>query len=599
MKEINADGLIGYLDYLVAINKTIIMAGIFERSAYKTKALGAKFGTSKFSVRYKTYLTKSNIPYHVSYVRVPIGSGRDQFWYTQAVSGEIGKSYFVTTTEDLDEDFYNYLMRNYKLPLLKNWAHQILVEALEKRHIIMEYPEIVYGDCPKALKLHGKTVPIEDLRFFGIKLSEEALEEIVSFLLRTRKIFISKLPQSPLDFKDFNGYIQHYGGSLVKNLEKEIIPLCELNGQVETLALRHKRLYPQQAACVNGILALKKQGISYGIMNQSMGVGKTIQGMSVIEAYFVDKYKKNHPSLTLKDIYLNENVINYRAIIMSPGHLVEKWAAEIKAEIPYAKVTILKTFSQLLELRERGKERCNGREFYILSKDFCKLGSQMSPIPSQIKKRYVSVSICKNCFEERNIVFYKQGTGRDAHCPECKGTEFISHPLRQKKILGLVCPHCGELLTTSGQADKILRAFASGDENTVTLKPKDFAKKTTTNSVCKLCQTALWGVNSKPIDCGGEFSKWVNRPPKWRKISHFKNKKRKSRESAFVLRGHEDEYLISAGIKKDDFEYLSSDYGPRKSAPSTFIKKYLKGYFDFCILDEIHKCASSKLMMVM
>ena len=74
---------------------------------------------------------------------------------------------------------------------------------------------------------------------------------------------------------------------------------------------------------------------------------------------------------------------------------------------------------------------------------------------------------------------------------------------------------------------------------------------------------------------------------KWRKVSHFANFTKKSRESGFVLKGHEEEYL--KGKVSDGMEYAPTTYGPRKIAPSWYVKKHLKGYFDFCILDEAHK----------
>lgn len=59
------------------------------------------------------------------------------------------------------------------------------------------------------------------------------------------------------------------------------------------------------------------------------------------------------------------------------GRKVER---EHEEEIPYAKAVIIKTFQQLIDIREAGRERKNGKEFYIMSKDFCKLSYQRVPI---------------------------------------------------------------------------------------------------------------------------------------------------------------------------------------------------------------------------
>lgn len=587
MQEINCDGLIGYLDFLVADGNHILIAGIFDRTAYKTKAIGAKFGSTNIRVGYKTYDAKlKGANYSVSYKSIPLGSGRDHFWYCLAQSEEIGEQYLVTTEESRDEDVYNYLMKHYKLPLLKRWIPEILREA-DGRLIETVWVKTSFGSSTsKVLRIHGQSVAARDMLIYKINMSDAEFESVISSLLRSKRIYISDVPQKPLGFKDFNDYIAKYGSSLVENLEKEITPLCELKGNVDSLALKHKRLYPQQAACVNGMLALRNAGVKYGILNEGMGVGKTCQGMSIPEAYFVDKWLKAHPGSTLKAAYLDKDGINYRVFVMAPGHLVEKWAQELKAEIPFAKVEIITAFSQLIALRERGKKR-HGREFYILSKDFCKLGSQLAPIPTKVTHQYVSLHICKDCYNERGLVFYKQGSGRDAECPDCHGKNFMTYPLRVRKVKGLICPSCNELLTSTSSASAIMQAFEDGEEGSILLRPKNFAKKSTRNSSCPLCGAMLWGTNVKPLNYGGHFADLAGRPAKWRKISHFKNCKKKTRETAFVLKGHESEYLGANGVT--EYDYLASDYGPRKSAPSAFIKKYLKGYFDFCILDECHK----------
>lgn len=591
MLEINMDGLNGYADFIMTVGKEVFAAGIFDRSKIKTRALGCRFGVYPIYARNKDYTTRNENGYNVDYMRIPLGTGRDQFYYALVTSKDIGNKYFVTIEESLEEDLYDYLMQNFKLPLLKWWMMPLLNELLNKRLVTREYPGISFGDAPKKLRIKGRDISPRELCIYDMSdLNDASLESVVSDLLRRKIIWISQKNIPAMQFKDFDEYIQRYGGSLVKNLENEIQPLCDLKGTVDTLALKHKRLYPQQAACTNGIIALKKSGVRYGIMNEGMGCGKTIQAMSVVEAYFIEEYLRKNPQKTLKDAYV-DGVINYRVIIMAPGHLVEKWAAEIRKEIPFAKVTILHKFSQLCEIRDRGKAR-NGKEFFVLSKDFCKLGSQVSPIPTMVRQQYPVVSVCKDCYTERGLVFYKKYNGCKGVCPDCGGHNFMKYRLRgYGKMKGLICPECGELLLNSSNISGMISKleYGSSDDLSITLGPTDFAKKTVTNSRCTYCNSLLWGVNSKPIDMGGEYSSWTQRKPKWRKIGHYKNCHRKSKSSAFVLKGYENDYLCSHGIRQDDYWTMASEYGPRKSAPSAFIKKYLKGYFDFALLDEVHK----------
>ena len=589
---VNVDGICGYADFIIKNEgDQLLAAGLFERSKVKARSIGCKFGHNSFQIGYHRYST-GKMAYDVDYTRIPLRGGRDFFYYVLACSRELGENYLITTEATLEDDLYDFFMQRYKLPLLKWWVTPLSVLA-QDRHLISvsrgwrAYEESQAGTI---VCLHGKEICLSDIQVYDFSaLDDVRFQELVSQALRERKCWITQREIAPLEFKTFDEYISKYGPSLVENLEKTIDPLCELKGQVDGLALKHKRLYPQQAACVNGVMALRRSGVKYAIMNEGMGTGKTIQGASVVDAYFVEDYLAKHPGKTLKDAY-QKDVISYRAIIMAPGHLVEKWKEEIEKEIPFAKGIILKDFSQLVMLREHGKQR-DGKEFYILSKDFCKLGSQISPIPTMVRWKYPAASICSDCFSDSGAVRYQKGSGKSAVCPECGGKRFQPYPLMWLgKRNGLICPSCGELLLSIKNPEKAFSTDGDdedGNSPEYVLTPKDFESPTAMNQSCYHCGAPLWGVNVKNIDCGGEYSKYTKRAPKWSKISYYKNFHKKAKKTSFVLKGHMMELIDACGVR--EYEPLKQEYGPRKTAPSLFIKKYLKGYFDFCILDEVHK----------
>ena len=63
-----------------------------------------------------------------------------------------------------------------------------------------------------------------------------------------------------------------------------------------------------------------------------------------------------------------------------------------------------------------------------------------------------------------------------------------------------------------------------------------------------------------------------------------------------MLKGHENEYLNSRGLPtqpsrwaEEQITWTDNISGPRKASPAQYIKKHLKGFFDYCILDEAHK----------
>lgn len=584
--SMSGGGVDVFCDFVVTTKgeQKVLLAGYLERAKSKVRSVSCCFGTNiLIYVGHESLLTHGST---FSTIYKPVRMGRDRFVYAFTLNKEIGTKYLCTTTQSLHRDFFHFLMNHFHLPLLEEWTPRILKKCMEQKYVQSIPFSYKMTDSKRCVPIHGTQVPIQSLGFLDVSgLSEEGLKEIVSDALMKRQIYISPNEQKPLEFKSFDDYIRTYGLAIVNKLEKQLDPLIPLDGKVDSIALKHKRYFPQQAACVNGVKALRKAGSKYGFMAEGMGCGKTIQGAGVCDSYFNEKWLEQHPGKTLKDLYLNDEV-KYRNIMMAPSHLVEKWKEEILDEIPGARVTIIDAFDKLITLRAGGKER-TGRDWYLISKDFCKLGSQYSPIPTNTARQLPKLNYCRDCFEERGTLVPILGAGKKAACASCGGKRKVSYSVDAwGKLYGMVCPGCGELLLK--YSPKLYRGDALCEPSSYVLKPEDFATRRADNSVCLHCGMQLWGVDVKPCDCGGEYSKWVqNRKPRWRKISHYKNTAKKSKVTAFVLRGHEKEYFdvhYHAGISD-----VEREYGPRKTAPATFIKKYLKGFFDFNILDEVHK----------
>ena len=575
------DGLCVNVDFAIQMDNYLIAAGLFDHSKTKVQAVACKMGYHRAQFGYRNYITQKE-EYNRFYEKIPMEGVRDNFYYCLVSNTRLGKDVVITTEEDKKEDFYNFFMSNYKLPLLKEWIPSIVDVCDEKGYLKRDYRPVIHGSV-EEIPLNGKQVLASEIQLYCLSgLDNDKLTTVVSELLRKRRICITKEYIPHMEIDSFDSYIQKYGRSLVENLEKQISPLRPLKGEVDGFAAKHKRLYPQQAACVNGIIELKRAGKHYAIANEGMGCGKTLQGVATIDGYFNEEYLRKNPGKTLKDCYA-KGAVNYRVIVMAPGHLVEKWAEEIETEVPLAKAIILRDFSQLVEIREKGKER-NGKEYYILSKDFCKLGEQNSPIPSMVKKVYPSAKFCKDCYEDRGVTIFASTKNGVSVCPDCGGQHFKKLPMRSYGMQkGLICHRCNELLLTPS-AERVFSGEKEPDEISWFLEPRDFESRKQLNSTCYHCGAELWGVNAKPLDCGGEFSSWVRRKPKWSRYSYFTNLRKKGRVTSWGLKGYTDEIA-----SKIDVTPIASEYGPRKTAPSRYIKKYLKGYFDFCILDEAHK----------
>lgn len=150
----------------------------------------------------------------------------------------------------------------------------------------------------------------------------EALKSAIQVLFEQKQIWISKKEQRSINFNSMDEYFRQYGSTLVENLENLLSPESELKGEVDAFTLNSIRLYPQQAAMVNGVTTHLLNGATFSIICEGMGTGKTAQAAAICESYFVQKeMRRSHRAL--KDIYMDESLVKYRNLVMCPGHLLE------------------------------------------------------------------------------------------------------------------------------------------------------------------------------------------------------------------------------------------------------------------------------------
>lgn len=599
-----------YVDYMLFdYNKNIIGAMVYASSGTVVDSFASSFrGSVRVSVKEDSGIEQSFYSRKDGYVAKKEKNNyeHDYFFTSAILSKVINKDILITSNKTLNEDLYNFLMSNFPLPLLTEWMPYLFEQLLNNDYC--EYgASSIYADENRLINLNGNSIPVSEILVLDMSnLSIEGLKWIVPNGLQNKKISICNEYVAPLEYNSFNDYVSKYGHSLIENMDKEIVPLVPLVSKIDALALKSKRLFPQQAACVAGIIALKREKSKYGLMIEGMGTGKTVQGMSVVEAYFVEEYMRKHPGVSLKDVYMDPSCINYRVILVAPGHLVSKWKNDIERDIPYAKVTVLASKSKkagnrqgkngndedednglkvLMYLKKAGKAR-NGREFFLMSKDFAKAGDYQAPIPYQVKKKEIPLYYCTDCYEGTGDFKYKEKDIKQG-CTTCGGHNFTKKYSRHAGThKGLICPHCGELLVKWSR--KLTHDLTEDQASELVLVPYDFKSHNDTNSVCTHCGGQLWGTDTRKVNCGGTFEKLASRPSKWSKYKHFKNHSKKGTVNSFFRTGHLNEFLVNIDEKLRIGE-AAYKAGPRRYAPAKFIKKYLKGYFDFAILDECHK----------
>lgn len=498
----------------------------------------------------------------------PMENGKDKFYHAislnRALSSDDGEVILFEKGNE-GKQWYDYLMHRYNLPLLEEWGGVLYGWAVGDGHLAVRSAVFSSSDTPAgSFRWEDRAVPVSGLLAGKVSLTEEALREGVSGLLRAGQIFISRNPQESLDFKDMDSYFKKYGPSLVSNLSGILEPLSPLDGEAHDFTLNSMRLYPQQLAQINGDVRLVENG-KYAILNHGMGTGKTVVSMSVAESYSVRKYLRSHPGKGLADAYERPGVINYRNVVMCPGHLVGKWAKELSEQIPYAKVSILNDFRQLLELRRKGAAR-DGKEWYVVSKDFSKLSYQKEPTPK--RRRYGRI-MRKECCDCGKSVLAPGGI-----CMSCGSASLKLVPSGQMGY-GMACPHCSQILVENKHQPN-LEEYA---QNPVAVLDHDgFLSQRDGNSICYYCGNSLWQPHVANI---GNM-----REPAWVRATHYSNKAHKGKKTVWVHKKYMWDYFH--GIEEEPLNIKEGGQGVRKYSPAEFMKRYMRGFFDFAIFDEAH-----------
>lgn len=560
------------LDFCLCVRKTPVMVSFYDRSLLTVKAIGAGFNArgGYFRLHGTGYGSETLYPTGgFDFYSTKI-EGFDPFYHGIALSEDIHAKSLITMRGREAEDFYSFLMRNFDLPLMREWSDALWNWA--STSVCREECGILYMQNPEKRRIvplpDGRKVCLQDLVVYDAQFTPEQLENAVSSMLRSGVIQITSVPQKKLEFNGMDDYFNRYGKKIVENLQKQLHPLTNYDGEAHNFTLKHKRLYPQQLAMVNGVVAgltgvgtkkeRRKNHSRYAILNEGMGTGKTVQGASICEAMAVSKTMRCGKSL--EEAYLDRDSVKYRNIVMCPPHLVYKWAEEVRSEIPYVNAYVLETFEDVVNLWKEGPER-TGKDFYIISKDFAKLSYSEKPVPTRVTHGKLKYRKCTAC-------------GREVKGQKCScgSTEWKILP-SQRDVTGLQCPNCSSILVPYRGATE------DEDGGQITLTPIDFATKSTRNERCLYCGEPMWQPHVRNIGC--------TERGKWRKISHFANKAKKGKKTVWVHMNYLEGYLLEKDIDPNEYTFVKGE-GVRRYDPATFIKKKMKNFFDVAVFDEVH-----------
>lgn len=272
---IHISGFKAHLDFVLAAdtnNPAVI--SFYDRSLSLIKSIGASLSCGVSIIQLNDYKFNSTGEYDT--IITPIITGKDKFYHAISISKRINENIMICKNGDQEVSFYNLLMNQFNLPLMKEWASEMYSYCMGKQYISWNNTvQLIKGEhsISNDFSFGYDKVKLENLRIFNIRLTDVSLESCVKDLFSQSKIWITQNRQKPLTFSNMDSYFKEYGKSLVENLEKSIVPLTELNGNIDYFVMRHMRLFPQQAAQVNGVVALLDRS-SYAILNEGMGTGK-------------------------------------------------------------------------------------------------------------------------------------------------------------------------------------------------------------------------------------------------------------------------------------------------------------------------------------
>ena len=583
-----------YLHYMLKLGRQHFFVSGFARSAQICKSAGASMATNYiYKVEdqrlgeilgdrgvdfecYRTYLTKEVVgkDSYNHFIAFPattaFGSKDDTRKNTCS---------YMCDRDDEPRVLYSLLMEHYKYPLMLEWMPQF-IEWFKKNRYFCGETTYVLGDPEMempVLYLNDKEVPLDRVVCRHFTINEAEIERCIKELFDGHLISITDECMQAMDVTNLDDYIAKYGTTIIDNLSKVIEPLMENNPNIDSVALKKYRLYPQQICKVNGLEKYFETGAKAAFVIMGCGTGKTIQCASTAESYENKKYMRTHKGATLLDAI---NYGKYRNIIICPGHLVEKWEHELTTQIPNIKVTVLNTFSQLVELKKRGRAR-TGREWYIMSKDFAKLSSTQIPVPTKVRKGKLTKLVCSACGAD------KPDVGRIMCSCGAEKARWVKKRIRREEE-GLVCPNCDSILMpykSLNMEDRLNKELSNP------LMPVDFTNMSTLNSRCPICESTNWRPNAQLLDqTTGEYHNMAAKHSKsrWVRVKHYANKTHKATKNVWMLDDYVETYLASIGM-----EELGRDEdrkGPRKYAPADFIKRQLgKNFFDTLIVDEAHQ----------
>lgn len=588
MKVDNFAGQPPVTDGVIRAGTDVLAFSYYDRSAQNVRGLASQFQLNMSRDGYRDchiYADDSKGEYvspgKFKSFCVKLDNDKEVFFHGLTVSEDVNSRFIVCRPEDEGKAVFGYLMNHFPFPLQPEWGTKIAEKMVECGYAV-RLPVETKTDRRKPSYLINHPVLV-GMECFSIRYSasQENIRRMVSSMIKNGEIKLeAPVTQPAIEAKNLDDYLGLFGQEISTSFQEKVGSRTgKLTAPLGNVALKTVRLTREQQQMVSGGINLltgkKKHGSSrYLFVAEGMGCGKTIQSLSIVEGFFNEKWLRQNPGKTIEDAYSSADNINYRVIVMCPGHMVEKWCREIRSQIPYARVTPLFDMEKVVEIKARGRKP-EGKEFYVISKDFAKLDYMERPVPTKmLRKKEVYSKRCLNCGENYRTPGKK--------CPKCGDEEFtLGH--FEYVTSGLQCPKCGMVLIPYRTITPTSR------EVSASLDCRAFERANTSNSKCFYCDETLWEPYVKNIEIAPFYvdPEEVGRRKKesWVRITRkrFRDNPNSKTETVFANTVYQKEEIENAESVRD------SNSGIRRFSPARYIKEHLRGYVDAFIADECHQ----------
>lgn len=414
--------------------------------------------------------------------------------------------------EELTDRIWD-MMQHYNTPMLAEWK-EVLIERLIQNQMI-ETLHVSYFNYRD-----GSEQAMEDgFKAVRLAFSEYTLERTITEMIHHYEIpFALDAMHDSTTFDGLNNltsYIERFAPDLARSVQQKVEIMFDPSRDKHHESIRELNLFankngltgmfaPQADTVMSSIETLDNQ--SFNFLSGEMGVGKTLMG-SVIPYAHASKHGNQ----------------GYRAIVLSPKILLQKWERELKLRVPNAKVFQVSTYEDLAHL-QHAPRRPDTPEYYIISQTAFKTNY---PVQIAAKHRPEASEAGVLADYRENGVIPNYGYGLN---PLNDGITLVAQEGER-----YLCPSCGA-------SHKPEHFHQNGRVENASMSPS--------NKKCRDCKESLWTVKDLPASS------------KLRKVSPA--------------------WYINKRFKRGFFEYLLVDEAHEYKSGATEIGKALGQLINHC-----------------